>query len=253
VTDAPALDLPKGFTLTEFEEIGSTNDEAKRLAEQGAAHGTIITAKRQTAGRGRRGRVWVSPEGNLHLSAIMRPAAGIETAAQLSFVAALAVGETMWSFLAEGVTLRYKWPNDVLLNGAKASGLLLETASVAEGSVGWVVIGVGINVAYYPEDVPYPATSLAAQGARGATVTEVTRRFVARLAGWYDRWQEAGFGPVREAWLAKAAGLGKEIEVRLSNETIAGRFERLDSDGALILTLPGGASRRITSGDVFFV
>ena len=150
-----------------------------------------------------------------------------------------------------GVTLRYKWPNDVLLNGAKASGLLLETASAANGMIGWVVIGVGINVAHYPEDMPYPATSLQAQGAR-ATVESVLPRFVGHLADWYDRWRDHGFAPVRDAWLEKAAGLAEEVEVRLSNETIRGRFERLDADGALIIALPGGETRRITSGDVFF-
>jgi BirA family biotin operon repressor/biotin-[acetyl-CoA-carboxylase] ligase len=141
----------------------------------------------------------------------------------------------------------------VLLNGAKASGLLLETASARGGKIEWVVLGVGINIAHFPEDTPYPATSLAAQGARGASVEDVTHRFVARLADWYDRWRGQGFGPVREAWLAKAAGLGEEIEVRLSNETCRGRFEHLDADGALVLALPSGQTRRVTSGDVFFV
>ena len=252
MTEASALDLPHGYSLVSFEEIGSTNDEARRLAETGAPHGTVVTAKRQTAGRGRRGRAWVSPEGNLHVSVIVRPNVEAERASQLSFVAALAVGETMLKFISGGVTLRYKWPNDVLLNGAKASGLLLETASAANGMIGWVVIGVGINVAHYPEDMPYPATSLQAQGAR-ATVKSVLPGFVGHLADWYDRWRDHGFAPVRDAWLEKAAGLAEEVEVRLSNETIRGRFERLDADGALIIALPGGETRRITSGDVFFV
>jgi len=252
VTEIAAPDLPQGYGLIAFEEVGSTNDEARRLAEAGAAHGTVVTAQRQTAGRGRRGRSWLSPEGNLHISVIVRPNVEAERASQLSFVAALAAGETMQAFIPGGVTLRYKWPNDVLLNGAKASGLLLETASAANGVIDWVVIGVGINVAHYPEDVPYPATSLKAQGAR-ATVEAVLPRFVGHLADWYDRWRDHGFAPVRDAWLAKAGGLAEEIEVRLSNETIRGRFERLDRDGALILALPGGETRRITSGDVFFV
>lgn len=252
MTPAAALDLPSGYSLVAFDEIGSTNDEAIRLAEAGAAHGTVVTAKRQTAGRGRRGRAWTSPEGNMHLSIVLRPRLTAESAAQLSFVAALAVGETLRGFLPEGVTVRHKWPNDVLVNGAKASGLLLETASANGGAIDWVVLGVGINIAHFPQDTPYPATSLAAQGARGASVDAVTRRFVGGLADWYDRWRTEGFLPVREAWLAKAAGLGEEIEVRLSNETCRGRFDRLDTDGALVLILPSGETRRITSGDVFF-
>ncbi len=253
MTEALALDLPDGYSLVAFEEIGSTNDEARRLAESGSAHGTVVTARRQTAGRGRRGRTWVSPEGNLHISVVVRPNVEAERASQLSFVAALAAGETMQDFIPGGVTLRYKWPNDVLLNGAKASGLLLETASVAQGLIGWVVVGVGINIAHFPEDVPYPATSLHAQGAHGANVDAVIPRFVGHLADWYDRWRDHGFEPVRDAWLARAAGLGEEIEVRLSSQTIRGRFDRLDRDGALILALAGGETRRITSGDVFFV
>ncbi len=253
MTQATAPELPEGYSLVSFDEIGSTNDEARRLAEDGARHGTVVTARRQTAGRGRRGRAWVSPEGNLHVSIVTRADLDVESASQLSFVAALAAGETMQAFIPGGVTLRYKWPNDVLLNGAKASGLLLETATVANGKIAWVVIGVGINIAHYPDDVPYPATSLAAQGARGATLDAVLSLFVARLAAWYDRWRHEGFEPVRAAWLEKAAGLGKEIDVKLSNETIRGCFERLDTDGALILALPSGETRRITSGDVFFV
>ena len=253
MTPAATLDLPEGFSLVSFDEIGSTNDEAIRLAEMGAAHGTIVTAKRQTAGRGRRGRAWVSPEGNLHLSIVLRPDVNAESAAQLSFVAALAVGETVKGFVPDSVTLHYKWPNDVLLNGAKASGLLLETASAQGGVIDWVVLGVGINIVHHPDDTPYPATSLVAQGARGASVEAVMRRFVARLADWYDRWRGGGFMPIRDAWLASAAGLGEEIEVKLSGESVRGRFDRLDPDGALVLALPTGDTRRITSGDVFFV
>ncbi len=253
MTSAATLNLPEGFSLVTFDEVGSTNDEAIRLAETGASHGTIVTAKRQTAGRGRRGRAWVSPEGNLHLSIVLRPEATAERVAQLSFVAAVAVGEAVKPYLSDSVTIRYKWPNDVLLNGAKVSGILLETASADRGRIEWVVLGVGINIEHYPEDTPYPATSLAAQGARGATLEQVTRRFVACLNDWYDLWRSDGFVPIREAWLANAAGLGREIDVRLSNETCRGRFEHLDNDGALILALPSGGTRRITSGDVFFV
>lgn len=227
--------LPPFFQPRVFEELASTNDEAKRQAAAGAAEGLLIVARRQTAGRGRWGRTWASPAGNLYFSALLRPNRPPAEAAQLSFVAALAVAE------AVGVPTRLKWPNDVLAGGRKLGGILLE------GSDGALVVGVGVNVASAPDG----ATCLRAEGSTAAP-DDVLAAVCERLLHWRGRWLDAGFAPVREAWLARAAGLGAPATARLGRETLHGRFADLDYDGALLLDMDGAGRRRIAAGEVYF-
>lgn len=251
MSDANPRVLPGGFRLTVLDEIGSTNDELRRLAEEGAPHGLAIAARRQTAGRGRRGRRWVSPEGNLHLSVLLRPETHARDAAQIAFVMARAMGETLIPLLPGGVRLQYKWPNDILLNKAKACGLLLESGGTG-GAIDFVVAGIGLNIAAHPFDTPYPATSLAALGCTGVSPDSILPMFLERLAEGWDAWRLNGFAPVRDAWLERAAGLGEAIEVRLERQTLRGVFEALDETGALMLRDEMGAIRAVTAGDVFF-
>lgn len=227
----------------------STNDEARRLAAEGAPDGTVVWARRQLAGRGRRGRSWVSPEGNLHASLILRPAMPPADAARLSFVAALAVGEVVAGHVDGRATL--KWPNDVLVAGRKISGILLESEGAREGRVDWVVLGVGINVRHHPPDTERPATSLAAEGAGELTAEATLAQFLDRFRVWYDRYRIGGFAPIRAGWLNAAEGLGGDVSVRLANESFAGRFVDLDEEGALVVET-GAGLRRVTAGDVFF-
>jgi len=237
------------FRLITHDTIGSTNDEAKRLAREGAPEGLIIRAKRQTAGRGRRGRVWLSPPGNLYSSTLIRPHCRAATAAQLGFVAALGVANAI-DELAPQVAICCKWPNDLLANGKKVCGILLETEMVAGEVTDFVVLGVGVNLASSPHDTPYPATSLAEEGAPGIAPPVMLGAFVRHVAPWLARWREEGFGPIREAWLVRAIGLGEAIQVRLERDTLDGRFRDLDADGALVLDTADG-DRRIAAGDVF--
>ncbi|HMK67267.1 MAG TPA: biotin--[acetyl-CoA-carboxylase] ligase, partial [Stellaceae bacterium] len=151
--------------LLRFAELESTNDEAKRLADAGAPAWTVITAEIQRAGRGRRGRTWESPAGNLYMSAILRPAANLAAAAQLGFAAALAVGEALLPVLPSERILQYKWPNDVLVDGSKIAGILLEAAGNGAEGAAWVIVGIGVNLASHPQETSYPATSLATLGA----------------------------------------------------------------------------------------
>lgn len=255
---AAALDgvpLPPFYRCIHLARTGSTNDEAMRLAAEGAAEGTVIWADSQTAGRGRRGRVWQSPEGNLHISIILRPAAPIGRLGQLGFAAALAIAETAEALLPPGAVIQCKWPNDVLIDGRKTAGLLLETDTRADGAVAWLVLGVGINVASHPAATEFPATSLAAAGGK-AGVAEVLSLFAQRFHNWYEIWRRTGFPLLRAAWLGRAAGLGGPIRVRLENRTLDGVFSGLDEGGALLLHSAGfgaGApAQRITAGDVFF-
>ena len=241
--------LPPPFRLIAYETIGSTNDEAKRLARDGAAEGLVIRADRQTSGRGRRGRTWVSPPGNLYSSTLLRPDCRAATAAQLGFVAALGVAGAIGE-LAPAIGLRCKWPNDLLANGKKVSGILLETEMVAGDRPDFVVLGVGVNLASSPRDTPYPATSLAEEGAASIAPPAMLAAFIRHFAEWLALWRKDGFGPVRETWLGRAMGLGQPIQVRLERDTLDGRFLDLDDDGALLLGTPNG-SRRIAAGEVF--
>ena len=247
MTDEPRL--PDGYNLRRYETVGSSNDEAKALARAGAPEGTIVWAGEQTAGRGRRGRVWASPPGNLYLSLILRPQAPAAQAAQLGFVAALALGGALGELSGPRIGLRCKWPNDLLANGRKLAGILLESETSASGEVDFVVLGLGANLASAPAGTEYPATSLAAEGTEASPAAAI-EVFVRHFDRWHHRWRREGFASVRKAWLARAAGLGEEIRVRLERVTLTGRFRDLDEDGTLLLDTSDGR-RRITAGEVF--
>ncbi len=246
--------LPPAYRLVALEAVDSTNAEAKRLAARGedeGEDGTLVWARQQTAGRGRRGRQWYSPEGNLHCSLILRPECPVETALQLGFVAALAVCDAVGHVIDPGYEVWCKWPNDVLLGGKKVAGILLESEANADAMPEWVVLGVGINVAHFPEDVEFPATSLWAEGCRHVSEVDLLEAFSRNFLAWVNRWLDDGFAPVRTRWLQRTKGLGETIEVRLDNETLSGTFADLDTDGALILEVEGGGRRRISAGDVY--
>jgi BirA family biotin operon repressor/biotin-[acetyl-CoA-carboxylase] ligase len=249
MTDAvPAL--PEGFRLHRYETLGSTNDEAKALARAGAPEGTLVWAGEQTAGRGRRGRIWLSPPGNLYLSLVLRPEGAPSRAAQLGFVAALGLGDALAAMTGPAIRLRYKWPNDLLANGGKLAGILIESEMSAKDRLDFVVVGVGVNILSAPVDVEFPATSLAAEGIAGVTPPVLLEGFARHFGGWARRWGEEGFAPLRMAWLARASGLGERVRVRLERSTLVGRFLDLDDDGALVLDAAEGR-RRIAAGEVF--
>lgn len=240
--------VPPWIAPTVVDLCGSTNDVVKEQARAGAPEGVLVRALRQEAGRGRRGRAWQSPPGNLMFSLLLRPGCPLAQAAELSFVTAIAVGETISSCVDTAPKL--KWPNDVLVDGAKIAGILLEAEALAGGGTDWVVAGVGINVRHHPDDVDYPATSLYALGA-DVDAAEVLSRFMAAFDRWYARWRTYGFAPVRAAWLNAAQGLGRKATVRLTGETFEGTLVDLSDDGALLIDV-GGRTRRVTAGDVFF-
>lgn len=168
-------------------------------------------------------------------------------AAQLSLVAGVALHEAVTGCLSDAAGLTLKWPNDLLLDGAKVAGILLE--SVDRGA--WVLIGTGVNIVSCPPDTPYAATALARRGVE-ASPEMLLSAYVAALEEWRRRWSSAGIGPVRDAWLDRAYGLGGEITVRTPRESLTGQFNGLDKDGALLLGSAAGAVRRITAGDVHF-
>ena len=245
------LVLPPAYRLVSLETVDSTNEEAKRLARAGAEDGTLVWARAQTAGKGRSGRSWASPQGNLYLSLVLRPDCPPVAASQLGFVAALGAGGGLAEVMPPLIDLRYKWPNDILLNRRKVAGILLETESAAADRLDWLVLGIGINVTQRPPETAYPATSLREEGDLETTVEAVLDAFARHFLSWVNRWLDQGFAPVREAWRKSAIGIGEAIRVRLPNAELHGTFEDIDADGALLLRT-GGTERRITAGDVFF-
>lgn len=248
--------LLNDYHLLAYERVDSTNEEAKRLAEGGAAHGAVIWAKEQTAGRGRLQRQWQSGPGNLYVSLLLAPKCPLAEAAQLSFVAAAAAVEALQPLLPNGGTFQCKWPNDILHDGRKLGGILLESFTTLPEDGGkpkqWVVAGVGINIDHYPQDALYPATCLKEAGVELVSAKIVLTRFIEAFIGQYDRWVREGFAPVREAWLANAYGLGKEVEIHAADEVITGTFYGMSDSGEMLLRTADGKEAAINSGDVFF-
>ena len=207
----------------------------------------------QSAGRGRLGRVWQSPPGNLYASTLVRLRPTDPPAASLAFVAAVALEEVVRAYASGGLKgdadpILLKWPNDLLIGGAKLSGILLEGAGEA------VIIGVGLNLAHHPEGLERPVTSLAAQGLEAPDPALVLEDLAAAFQRWLERWRNEGLAPIRAAWLARAHARGTALTANLPDgESIDGLFDGLDPDGALILRLADGGRRVIHAGDVFLI
>ena len=239
-------DWPPGVRLLRLDEVDSTNAEARRRAEAGERGPLWIMAERQTAGRGRRGRAWETARGNLAATLLLAPPGNF---AQLSFAAALAVVDLVRHF-AQHAQVTVKWPNDVLIDGRKLAGILLEAGPQKDDN-SWLAIGLGINLAGHPENTEFPAISLAALGLAPPSQDAALAVLAGRFAHWYDRWMTEGFECLRAAWLARAPELGAPIRAQLPHESRQGLFEGIDASGALLLREAGGV-RAITAGEVFF-
>ena len=226
-------------------EVGSTNDWIAEAARRGDSDGTWVRADRQTGGRGRRGRAWVSDPGNLFASALIRPAAGETPPHLFSFVAALALHD-MASHFAPAERLSLKWPNDLLLDGVKVAGLLVEGAGDA------IILGCGVNLSHHPPATERPATSFPAAGLVAPDPSAAVSRLADAVAARRQEWRNKGFGALRTAWLDRTAHrLGDPLEARLGRETLGGHYAGLAEDGALRLTLADGTERAIHGGEVF--
>ncbi|MDP3856040.1 biotin--[acetyl-CoA-carboxylase] ligase [Phenylobacterium sp.] len=234
-----------------YDELDSTNAEARRRAEAGEVGPVWITALVQTAGRGRRGRSWQTVSGNLAATLLLTTDKPAGEAAQVSFVAALAAADLAETCLGAGAA-RLKWPNDVLVHGHKAVGILVESGTRPDGVL-WLAVGIGINLAHAPQDVERPATAFADHMiAPPPAPLDALEVLATRFEHWRGAWARDGFAPIAKGWTAHAHGLGEPCEARLPNQTIKGIALGLDSDGALRLKLDDGAILRITAGDVFF-
>ena len=240
--------------IVRYDEVDSTNAEARRRADAGEGGPLWITAARQTAGRGRRGRDWSTGTHNLAATLLASTRKPPAEAAQVAFVAALAVADLCDAWVPPSL-VRIKWPNDVLVDEAKVSGILVESGTMVDGRL-WLAVGCGVNLALAPGGTPYPATSLAAHLAEGRvsppTPDQAMETFADAFQRWFRLWEAEGFAPIAAAWTDRATGLGRPCTARLGNETIEGVALGMDTDGALRLRTPSGEVRRVTAGDVFF-
>jgi BirA family biotin operon repressor/biotin-[acetyl-CoA-carboxylase] ligase len=227
--------------FTHLAEVGSTNDWLLAGTEA-LLDGHWVIATRQTAGRGRRGRVWNDGAGNFMGSVLVKADGPVQ---QFSFVAALALHEALAATTGAAGRFALKWPNDVLLDGRKCSGILLERQGPA------LVIGMGVNLAQHPQGTERPATSLAAAGLAVPNPADLLDSLAPAFARWRALWEQAGFAPIRSAWLERAAGVGGRIVARLGSESPEGVFAGLADDGALQMRLDDGSLRTVHAGEVF--
>jgi len=261
--------ITAGYRLEAHDSVGSTNAIALERGVAGDAGKLWIVSKKQESGRGRRGRPWTAPEGNLAATLLLVEPFDLRIAATLGFVAGLAVADALDAVMPEGhVTadgcsartgqgkvagsglFQLKWPNDVLAGGAKLVGILLES-SLLPGNRAALAVGIGVNVVACPEGLPYPAASLRALGFKG----EAEDLFLALSDAWAENigiWAGGlGLTEIRQRWLARAAGLGSEVAVRVDGNVVRGVFETIDEDCRFVIRA-NGETVRITAGDVHF-
>jgi BirA family biotin operon repressor/biotin-[acetyl-CoA-carboxylase] ligase len=251
----PEPHLPTGWRLMAFDELDSTNAALKRIVEQGGEvdEGLVVWAHSQTGGRGRSGRIWVSPPGNVYASILVRAPETPRHAPEIGFVTALAVRDTILDLPRHNAAppvVACKWPNDVLVDGKKVSGILTEMATDPDGRT-WIIAGVGINlIPVEVSDVLYPIGALSdyrIDTTPAHVLTVLGRMVTARLGVW----RSEGFGPIRDAWLECGPTPGTPLTVRLPEGTATGAFSGLDENGALLLDTEHGR-RRLLVGDVMF-
>lgn len=240
-----------GHPLYYYAKIGSTNDEAFRLARQGAPEGTVLVAESQSAGKGRMQRPWHSPPGaNIYTSIILRPAFEPPRATQISIAAGIAVAETLGGYCPGKVSL--KWPNDVLVGGRKICGILAQM-KLSGNTIDFVVVGIGINVNMkredFPPDIQNIATSLAVETGGETSRVKLIIGLYENAAKWYRELTENGFGPVRENWISLSSMIGKPVSVLCHGETLTGVAAGLDDDGALMLRTEGNETVKVSAGD----
>ncbi len=237
-----------------LDRTDSTNAEARRRADAGETGPLWIVARRQTDGRGRRGRSWESQDGNLFATLMQLTRKSPAEAAQVTFVAALAIADLLDAW-APASLVTIKWPNDVMLAGQKASGVLVESGVHESGGL-WLAVGIGINLVSAPEGTERPATALAhhlrGDAASPPSIEVAAAKLAEAFNVWMTRWETLGFQPILDAWRARTAGLDGPAVARLGRETIEGRAEGVGPDGALQLRLADGSLRLISAGDVFF-
>ena len=235
---------PGAWRLQLHDVLPSTSDLCRTRAVEGEPAGLAVLARRQTQGRGSRGRAWESPDGNLFLSVLLRPRERARDAAQWSLLAGVALAETLAPHVPERTALRLKWPNDVLLSGRKLGGVLVDSSADPAGVLDWLVIGIGVNLAVAPV-VPGRAAACLADVATAPPPETFARALLARLRVWQTVRESQGFSPIRAAWLGHAPDPGSSVTLRIGERMLGGGFAGLGEDGSLLLAAerPGARLR----------
>lgn len=242
------MTMPIDWQIKLFQNLPSTQDVAMALAEDEGEEGTVIQALTQSKGRGRRGNQWEAPIGNLYLSFLLRPDFDFQKAGQVSFIVALAVARAVQNYIKpDAHKVQAKWPNDILVNGLKISGILLES-SMKDNALSGLVVGIGVNVFAKPD----LATSLNDVAKEPVYVNKVRDDILKEFSDIYSQWQKDGFTFVHKEWLSIAYGVGENITARLPNISYKGEFQSINDDGALILKEANGRERIIHAAEVYF-
>jgi BirA family biotin operon repressor/biotin-[acetyl-CoA-carboxylase] ligase len=236
------------FKVHTYSQLPSTQDYIKDLAAEDFAEGEVIQCLIQTKGRGRHGNEWTSPMGNLYMSVLLRPDCKADEAGQISFVAAVALSAAIAEYLDEKHTKTLKWPNDILIDGKKCAGILLES-DLKGDKVESLALGMGVNIMAAPEGaVGLNAVTWDIQ----VPIHPFRDKVLEHLDKYYTQWKKEGFAPIRELWLKEAHGLGQSITARLADKSYEGIFEALDEKGALLLKKDNGDILDISAGEVYF-
>lgn len=237
------------WDIENYGSLPSTQDVVLLRAMQDGEEGFVVQTMTQTAGRGRHGNEWESPMGGLYMSALLKPECNADKGAQLSFVVAVALSKAIDQYIGEGHKKTLKWPNDILIDGKKIAGILLESDIDFKGHVHALSVGIGVNILSAPKDATF-LKELCHEDTRLA-INPVRDTILEELAKYYELWQDKGFAPIRELWLKEAHGLGETMTVRLPDKTLEGTFKGLKSNGHLMLKTDT-ETIAINSGDVHF-
>lgn len=242
--------MPHGVGAHFYPLLDSTNAHAKEIAGQGGRGPLWIVAGEQTAGRGRQGRQWTSKPGNLYCSLLFAPAIKPTDVAPLPFIVSLAVRDTFVALGVEPEDAQCKWPNDVLLKGRKASGILIESSATAD-AIEYLVVGIGMNLLHFPDDALFSATSLTETTGKISDVQSTLEILAKKLRKRIDNWELGSFEPIRKEWLSCAWGLGQKREVRTAKESFTGVLAGLNEQGAVKVILDDGTEKTIYVADIF--
>lgn len=243
--------MPYGVGALFVKACDSTNAQAATMALNGERGPIWIAAEQQSAGRGRRGRAWTSEPGNLYTSLLFRPSLAPADLSALPFLTALAIRDTFIDLGAPKASVQCKWPNDVLIGGKKASGVLIESSARSANALDHVIVGIGMNLLHHPEDAQFPATSLKAATGDDASPRQALSRLAQHMFDRLNRWNISDFKAIGDDWTECAWGLGERRLIRTSQEEFSGVPEALGADGGLIVRLDDGTEKRLYAGDIF--
>lgn len=236
------------WNIETHQVLTSTQDVIKEMARAGMPEGMVVQAAQQTAGRGRHGRQWVSEKGNLYMSLLLKPASDARHIGQLGLLTGLVLAETIIKYIDDPQQMSLKWPNDVMLNGLKCAGILIETQLTPKNSLSWVAIGVGVNMVSAPRGI---GDSLEAYAAKPFSLVAFRTTFLKNMDKYYLLWSKEGFDPIKENWLKYAHRKGTKVKVRIGPQMEEGTFYGIDDEGNLMITDHDLRMKKVTAGEVY--